>query len=137
MTDNEIIKALECCSNPKVGEKCPRMKREFLCTKGCMSKLVFDALDLINRQKAEIERLQNESIERIRKTTKMVYEKEIAEAKSEAIKEFAERFREKASGSVVSCQGYEIYETKQYQMSAVDFDNLVAEMTEQKNEGKE
>ena len=48
--------------------------------------------------------------------------------KSEAIEEFAEKFKEKAGSIVASCQGYEIYETKQYQISAISFDNLVKEM---------
>ena len=41
MTDNEIIKALECCPLDDIG--------------GCRK---IDALALINRQKAEIERLK-------------------------------------------------------------------------------
>jgi hypothetical protein len=64
MTDNEIIKALECCMD------------EMGCTKGCpcfnpkakgshctvAKKLELEklTLDLINRQQAEIERLQTE-----------------------------------------------------------------------------
>ena len=54
MTDNEIIKALECCIADKCME-CPL--RKIPKVKGCMNRLSF-ALDLINRQKAEIERLQ-------------------------------------------------------------------------------
>lgn len=55
-TDDEIIKALECCS--------PIISEDFDCDicpyneKGCNTKLVRDALALINRQKAEIESLQ-------------------------------------------------------------------------------
>ena len=58
MTDNELIKALECCSdtaNKSCKEKkCPAIKE-------CMTDvdiLEKSALYLINRQKAEIERLQ-------------------------------------------------------------------------------
>ena len=55
MTDNEIIKALECCCSPKVNacDDCPFHKR-------CYENnewLEKEAIDLINRQKAEIERL--------------------------------------------------------------------------------
>lgn len=53
------------------------------------------------------------------------------------VKEFAEKFKEKAGSIVTSCQGYEIYETKQYQISAVDFDNLAKELTESKNDLEE
>ena len=49
MTDNEIIKALECCSN-----------QMYACTdKQCKAKTLANALDLINRQKAEIDRLRS------------------------------------------------------------------------------
>ena len=53
MTDNEIIKALECCSSSpaKCGD-CPCLQ---LCDCLAVEK---DALDLINRQKAEIEQLR-------------------------------------------------------------------------------
>ena len=43
--------------------------------------------------KHEVERLQNERIERIRELTREVYDKEMAEAKSEAIKYFAKEHR--------------------------------------------
>lgn len=45
MNDNDIIKALECCSN-----------QMYSCTdKQCKAKTLGNALDLINRQKAELE----------------------------------------------------------------------------------
>ena len=52
MTDNEIIKALECCINDKCQE-CPLNK--LFCGREVAMQY---ALDLINRQKAEIERLR-------------------------------------------------------------------------------
>lgn len=52
MTDNEIIKALECCMN--ACKECPFKKYG----EECAAKLNKCALDLINRQKAEIERLR-------------------------------------------------------------------------------
>lgn len=61
MTDNEIIKALECCCEPKqMG--CTHCSVSYECIQG---ELNIGALviDLINRQKAEIERL-NELLER-------------------------------------------------------------------------
>ena len=57
MTDNEIIKALECCIADKCME-CPL--RKIPKVKGCMNRLSF-ALDLIKRQQAEIERLRDEN----------------------------------------------------------------------------
>ena len=52
MNDNEIIKALECCKNLHHTECacCPLGKG-----KDCIEKLAGSALDLINRQNAEIE----------------------------------------------------------------------------------
>ena len=53
MTDNEIIKALECCSVNAMGEckECPLLN-DF---SPCGVTLTTNALDLINRQKAEID----------------------------------------------------------------------------------
>ena len=66
MTDNEIIKALVCCAND--GVNCKECPYEFSHTeeKWCDEVLQKDALDLINRQKAEIERL-NAKIESLYK----------------------------------------------------------------------
>lgn len=52
MTDNEIIKALECCEKQPHCTGCPYFEKI-----GCKKHLYQDALDLINRQEAEIERL--------------------------------------------------------------------------------
>ena len=55
MTDNEIIKALECCSNGLDGcRECPAKEHNL----ECGNVLKFRALNLINRQKAEIARLK-------------------------------------------------------------------------------
>ena len=54
LTDNEIVKALECCKNDGIiCFECPYKKPN-----GCMEKLSADVLDLINRLQAEIERLK-------------------------------------------------------------------------------
>ena len=55
----------------------------------CRLKCVKDALDLINRQKVEIERLEKEKDSRLI----TCIAKDIETAKSEAIKEFAERLK--------------------------------------------
>lgn len=75
-TDEEIIKALELHSNPyePCVSKCPYgggMNR-------CGSYMAKDALDLINRQKAEIAFWMDAA----------------ANAKKEAVKEFADRLKE-------------------------------------------
>ena len=64
MTDNEIIKALECCSTGETYADCEKNGCPLYLgiTMGCKyidkeNQLYSDALDLINRQQAEIERL--------------------------------------------------------------------------------
>ena len=83
MTDNEIIKALECCKDNNCNE-CP--------IKGCTEDIFVEALDLIDRQKAEIERLSIES-ETLVTQLKVAYEQihKLNMAKSEAIKEFEDK----------------------------------------------
>ena len=52
MTDAEIIKALECCNDSNCNE-CP--------IKGCTDDIFRNALDLINRQKVEVEQWKEEA----------------------------------------------------------------------------
>lgn len=133
--------------------KCPYCKNT-----NCKFLLQRDTLDLINRLKADKEALikgQESLMKHLERKKEIITELDneveelsyrnkellkavhyyhdskidsIKRAKSEAIKKFAERFKEKAGSIVTSCQGYEIYETKQYQISAINFDNLVEEM---------
>lgn len=83
MTDNEIIKALWCCSKGDVNyEQCPA---NGLCDTDdyCFTGAI---LDLINRQKAEIEMLN--------KTLVFEINSAFERGKAEAHKEFAERLCE-------------------------------------------
>ena len=117
MTDNEIIKALECCSNypeEQSCSECPLNSRGADCLDFELGKFV---LDLINRQKAEIESLKDklnhsggvierQSAELDELTTKLeklqcsydcelAYRKELhKQAKAEAVKELAERLKD-------------------------------------------
>ena len=88
MTDKEIIKALECClSQNGECDKCPQHSRN------CVDDLLHQSLDLINRQKAEIEKL---TINMNAFGLGMIREKERADtSKAEAIKEFAERLQDR------------------------------------------
>ena len=55
MTDNEIMEALKCCGDPySTCVECP-IKTD----RRCNEHLANYALDLINRQQAEIDRLQS------------------------------------------------------------------------------
>lgn len=60
MTDNEIAKALECCllSNTHQEEDCNQCPLEDTPHTICQNLMAFHSLALINRQKAEIERLE-------------------------------------------------------------------------------
>ena len=94
MTDKEIIKALECCEVSGTCEYCPLKSDK----KNCLSLLSKNALDLIKRQQAEIDRLQEYhdategAIYSFREDHAKVkfFKKEI---EVEAIKEFAERLK--------------------------------------------
>jgi hypothetical protein len=84
MDDNDIIKAFECCSNAETITDCgicPYYK------KGCLDKVHADAIDLINRQKAEIEELRK-GFAADMDYFASEYDSKI---KSEAINEFAEK----------------------------------------------
>ena len=84
MTDNEIIKALECCVKTEFISDCAKCEMFAI---DCKDILIENALDLINRQKAEIESLKH------RKTELQIRNQELQHEKSEAIKEFAEKLR--------------------------------------------
>ena len=135
MTDNEIIKALNyCCGNIKNNdEEC----NEDMCYQVCLPEsreegirwcgewLMKDALDLINRQAAEIERLQK-NIDGLNIFTK----NHIKVIRLQAIKEFAERLKRTSID-------LEIGDDKKFKMtvvSTVAIDNLVKEMTEEKSD---
>lgn len=66
MTDKEIVKALECCIKAKTNADCEALKCPFydneidICMYVNNEEVIYaNALDLINRQQAEIERLSN------------------------------------------------------------------------------
>jgi len=63
MTDNEIIKALECHIKRQCWNDCPNATEERqLLSRPCSQMLAEDALDLINRKDAEIEKLNVELV---------------------------------------------------------------------------
>ena len=87
MTDNEIIKALECCTGDFDGcASCPLY--DHCCDRGY--KLIYYALDLINRQKAEIERLNGcvKSEDEVRTIAETVIQSRIKTIRTETVKDF-------------------------------------------------
>ena len=122
LTDNEIIKALECCSKGEVYADCERLGCPLYLgiSLGCKyvdneNKLYADALDLINRQQAEIEKLkiENQALRMAANSYKLHYN----EAKVEAVKEFADRLKKEC----IIDRGYEI-------LQEGTIDDLVKEM---------
>lgn len=117
MTDKEIIKALECCTT-EICWDCPfEPKEQRKGTIGCCEENIKNALDLINRQKAEIERLKKGYFE--------VEEAVIKTAKDEAVKDFAERLKAETIEVDVSYgYGREHYTEA---VAVIVIDNLVKE----------
>jgi adenine-specific DNA glycosylase len=128
MENNEIIKALECCSRDPNCEKCPlkdidcfinkpsialdlinRQQAEIVSLKNKVELLEMEkemskkdrdkatayAMDIIKKQDVEIKRLTERNFELAEKGEKVVIAYKTA--KSEAIKEFAERLKEKTN----------------------------------------
>ena len=94
MTDNDIIKALECCNGDlDCCKECPAKKNNV----ECGDVLKNNALKLINRQKAEIERLKSRRnfLEIELKNQNNLFWERGEGAKSEAIKELADRLKER------------------------------------------
>lgn len=89
LTDSEIIQAFKCCNNDGC-ENCPNRST---C---CEIDITDEILNIISRQQAEIERLQNENIGKCELAISMRSDHSIdvdcnyciEQAKAEAIKEF-------------------------------------------------
>ena len=127
MTDNEIIKALECCyrKGDTPCRDCPFNEFED-CNDVLMADYVFN---LINRQQAEIERLKEQPY-----TFQIEVSKKIeSEIRAKVIKEFAERLKNKIiSDTAYGCDcnqhsGYYDYRIKIGDIPEY-IDNLVKEM---------
>ena len=126
MTDNEIIKALKCCNG--WDSRC--LNCPLICEGvNCKEKLNSYTLDLINRQKAEIERLKRDIAihEHVHEESNAAYQVLVKQAKSEEIKEFAERLKKHSFVDNLSLDGKET-------VYVDDIDKLVKEMTEEKSD---
>ena len=130
MTDEQIIKALECCSTDVQENPCP--KCAFYNKHRCSTLMLNAASDIINRQKVKIKSLKqiiNEQDKEVLKLQNRIifwrknlnYQPE--KIKSEAIKEFAERVKKHSFVDNLSLDGKET-------VYVDDIDNLVKEMTE-------
>ena len=130
-TDEQIIEALKCCSTDARENPCP--KCAFYNKHRCSTLMLNAVSDLINRRNAEIERLTakllvKDNINDYNTAQLRIAREELRTAKSEAIKEFAERLKRTSIG-------LEIGDDKKLKMtvvSTVAIDNLVKEMTEER-----
>ena len=131
MTDEQIIKALECCATDD-GDDCFQCPYGNIVYKpgngGCVNRCRKDAIDLINLQKAEIERLAakilvKDNINNYNTAQLRIAREELRTAKSEAIKEFAEKLKKRFYLSAGRCV-----------VDVYHIDTLVKEMTEANNE---
>ena len=116
MTDNEIIEALKRC--PQHTECCYCNSLEECGNKRILTTSVFD---LIKRQKAEIESLEKELM-KCKLEKELLYNVSV-EKQNIAIKEFAERLKEKLQWDV-EFDNKLVFES--------DLDSLVKEITEER-----
>ena len=130
MTDNEIIKALECCADEYI-HSCDYCPFEKECN-GDNLNLVKYALDLINRQKAQIKDLKKDINHYKINLPYLEHQSEdfcgvpcsfmenlVEKAKAKAIKEFAKRLKSDMSYSYLLGREF---------CTDVTIDNLVKEM---------
>ena len=117
-TDDEIIKALECCSTDE--QPCSMCPLWQICGDGRMTSTHL-ALAIINRQNAELEDL--------REIVFMDRSEAIKNLKAEAIKEFAENVK-----AIFECVLYFDDDVKECILNEID--ELVKEMTEGNHESQ-
>ena len=127
-TDNEIVKTLECCKKATNYEDCKNCYY-VKCTnpRGCYRELLNDVLDLINRQKEEIERLEKNLETETNHITRLENQIErllqrLKTAKAEAYKEFAERLMKK-----FDIKGFTWFEIEE-KLFIEEVNNLLKEM---------
>ena len=140
---NSLKKALEYCSTNVRENTCP--KCAFYKKHRCSTLMLNAVSDLINRQKAEIEELRErisylgKSIDCSRKEYNRLLQK-LQQAKSEAIKELAERLKSRLANLSVQTKTHGRKTTPNYvddianqilhDVVPQEIDNLVKEMTE-------
>lgn len=133
MMDNDIIKALEWHLNRETHcNKCPYKEFKNRNDENCVGRMLKDALDLINRKDAEIERLESEYPCKVKcgnnceiwaKTLKD-YDNLIGDISAEGIKEFWEKVRKHT-------KLFSMFLSQAEESEFISYgDNLVKEMTE-------
>ena len=127
MTDEQIVKAWGKCIDVTSGccgddTTCPYCTDEEEGCAKCFEKLRIDVLALIKRQQAEIERY---------KGVIRLLEKDVADAKAEAVREFAERLKSRIRKDIDEQGMFPLpYTKKAYDTVMIFINNLAKEMTE-------
>ena len=87
LTDEEVVKALECCKDCSIN-----LNFEIVQKIEDKNKEILELIDIINRQKVEIERLKKEVS--VPRDAYISIQDRYEHTKAEAYKEFAERLKE-------------------------------------------
>lgn len=132
-TDNEIIKAWECCVIKGSCVGCPYKKYWQSFSSQCIDMRLEDTFAIIASQKAEIERLKNEMLKIVEHDIPALAAKQIADthtaniinhARAEATKECIKTIKEKLRDlAKIDFQGQYCY-----LIAEVFFDNIFEEM---------
>lgn len=123
MTDEKIIKALECCEDCDKGN-CNKCEYRIYRYRDCQEKAMRDVMKLINRQKAEIEKLKEELADARYLNTVAEYD---------GIKEFAERlwdellYNAEVTYDLLDDRCVDVFDKNK---TSIILDSLVKEMTE-------
>ena len=123
MTDEQIIKALKYCNTDVRENTCP--KCAFYKKHRCSTLMLNAVSDLINRQKAEIERLKKQNTLLLKKKCKDINTARKI-IKSEAKKEFAEKIKQRER-----IMKYDLF--PEYAVSVKDIDDIVKEIEGENN----
>ena len=115
LTDAEIVKAFKCCAD--INDKCPECPLKDKNRESCVGILMSNAIDLINRQNAKIEKLK-------RYYYQHEYDKWEKEIKAEAYKECIEKAKEYYRKKLVNYQ----FSYDAYCKLCEDLDNLLKEL---------
>lgn len=119
MKDAEIMKALQCCTENNCTHDCPFYYDSCIKCRYSSSEIISLAFGLINRQKAEIERLEKHATETAENCTivmkandernNRIFSEAIKVIETKAVKAFAERVKEELrantdnNGDINSC----------------------------------
>lgn len=98
MTDNDIIKGLKACGYNETCADCPYIDID---RGDCTEEMAKNAFNLINRQKAEIERY---------KGVIKILENDVQASRTEAVREFAEKLKESLEWRTEPIDDYDIDE---------------------------